>query len=154
MSPNVCMIQRCIREPCGTLERTLGWIHSSHLCYSVLQALVTLLTELRGHLGAVSSQGQEAWDPWAAVSPHRSPAPTDKELTCAVWALWCSPSCPGNFNSHLQRPEASWGDFQRGGPQASRAMARRVCTEVSWNCSSVHGASLPRAVTGCESYLA
>ena len=54
----------------------------------------------------MSSQGQETWDPWAAVSPHRSPATTDKEPTCAAWAMWCSPSCPGNFNSHLQPPEA------------------------------------------------
>ena len=53
--------------------------------------------------------------------------------------------------SHL-RP--SWGDLQRGGPQAAGAMVRKVSTEVSWHCSSVLGASLPRAVTGCESYLA
>ena len=38
MSLNVPTIQRCLRGLRGTLERALGWIHSSHLCYSALQA--------------------------------------------------------------------------------------------------------------------
>ena len=106
MSLNVPTIQGCVRGLYGTLERALGWIHSSHLCYSALQALAPLLTELGRALGAVSSEGQEAWDPWAGVSPHGSPAAIDKEPACAAWALWCSPSCPGNLNSHLQPLEA------------------------------------------------
>ena len=109
MSPNVRMIWGCLWGPCGTLERALVWIHSSHLCYSALQALVPLLTELRGHLGVVFSQGQEAWDPWAAVSPHRITAATDKEPTRAARALWHSASCLGNFESHLEPLEVLLG---------------------------------------------
>ena len=154
MSPNVRMIWGCLWGPCGTLERALGWIRSSHLCYSALQAVVLLLTELRAHLGAVSPQGQEAWDPWAAVSPHRTTAATDKEPTCTAWALWHSASCLGNFESHLEPLEALLGWPSEGWTPGSRSHGRSFPTEVIWHCCSVHGASLQRAVTGCESYLA
>ena len=78
-------------------------------CNSALQALTRLLTELWMALGAVSSEGREAWDPWAGVSPHGSPATIDKEPACAAWALGCSPSCPGTSETHLQSPEPLMG---------------------------------------------
>ena len=99
------MIWGRLRGSCGTLRRALGWIHSSHLCYSALQPLALLLTELQRALGAVSSEGQEAWDAWAGVLPHGSPIAKDKEPACAAWALGYSPSCPGNSETHLQPPE-------------------------------------------------
>ena len=123
-------------------------------CNSALQALTYLLTGLQKALEAVSSKGQEAWDPWAGVPPHRSPAAKDKEPACAAWALWCSPSCTGTSEIHLQPHEPSWGDLQGSGAQAAGVMVRKGSTEVSWHCSSVLGASLPRAVTRYESYLA
>ena len=58
-----------------------------------------------GHWGQCLPKEQEAWDAWAGVPPHRSPAPTDKEPACAAWDLWCSPSCPGTSETHLQPPE-------------------------------------------------
>ena len=125
------MIWGRLRGSCGTLGRALGWIHSSHLCYSALQALAPLLTELGRALGAVSSEGQEAWDPWAGVPHHGSSAATDKEPACAAWALWCSSSCPGTSEALLQPTELQPRDLQRDGPLAAGAMARRGCMEVS-----------------------
>ena len=121
MSLNVPTIQGCVRGLYGTLERALGWMYSSHLCYSALQALAPLLTVLQRALGAVSSEGQEAWDPWAGVSPHGSPAAIDKEAACAAWALWCSPSCPGTSETHLQSPEPLVGWPSERWPPGSRS---------------------------------
>ena len=78
-------------------------------CNSALQALTRLLTELQRALGAVSSEGQEAWDTRTGVPPHRSPSAKDKEPACAAWALGCSPSCPGTSETHLQSPEPLMG---------------------------------------------
>ena len=121
MSLNVPTVWGHLRGSCGTLGRALGWIHSSHLCYSALQALAPLLTELGRALGAVSSEGQEAWDPWAGVSPHGSPATIDKEPACAAWALWCSPSCLGTSETHLQSPEPLMGWPSERWPPGNRS---------------------------------
>ena len=120
MSSNVPMIWGCLRGSCGTLRRALGWIHSSHLCYSALQTLAPLLTELGRALGAVSSEGQVAQHPWAGVPQHGSPA-AQTELACAAWALWCSPSCPGNSEAHLQPPEPLVGWPLEGWSPGSRS---------------------------------
>ena len=106
-------------------------VDCSHLCYSALQALTPLVTGMQKALGAVSSERQKAWDAWAGVSPHGSPAATDKKPGCATWALWCSPSCPGTSETHLQPSEPSWGDLQGSGTQAAGAMVRRGSMEVS-----------------------
>ena len=91
-------------DPVAALEG--HWAGSlAATCNSALQALTYLLTGMQRALGAVSSEGQEAWDPWAGVSPHGSPATIDKKAACAAWALWCSPSCPGTSETHLQSPE-------------------------------------------------
>ena len=96
--------------------------------YSELQALAPLLTELQRALWAASSEEQETWDPWEAVPPLRGPAPTDKEPACVAWAMWCSPYFLGTSEAHLKPPEASWGDIQRGGPQAAGATVRSSST--------------------------
>ena len=121
MSPNVPMIWRRLRGSCGTLRRALGWIHSSHLCYSALQALAPLLTALGRALGAVSSEGQKAQDEWAGVPHHGSSAATDKEPACAAWALWCSSSCPGTSEALLQPPELFVGWPSEGWSSGSRS---------------------------------
>ena len=131
MSLNVPTVQGRLRGSCGTLGRALGWIHSSHLYYSALQTLAPHLTALRRALGAVSSEGQEARDTQARIPPHGSPTAIDKEPACAAWALWCSPSCTGTSEIHLQPPEPSWGDLQGSGAQAAGVMVRKGSTEVS-----------------------
>ena len=120
MSLNVPMVQGRLRGSCGTLGRALGWIHSSHLYYSALQTLAPHLTALRRALGAVSSEGQEARDTQARIPPHGSPTAIDKEPACAAWALWCSPSCPGTSETHLQPPEPLREWPSERGPLGSR----------------------------------
>ena len=80
-----------------------------------------LLTELWRALGTVSSEGQEAWDLWAGDAPHRSPAAPDKEPACAAWDLCCSPSCPGNSETHLQHPEPLIQWPSEGRPPGNRS---------------------------------
>ena len=95
-------------DPVAALEG--HWAGSlAATCNSALQALTYLLTGMQRALGAVSSEGQEAWDTWTGVPPHRSPATKDKEPACAAWALGCSPSWPGTSETHLQLPEPLMG---------------------------------------------
>ena len=93
---------------------------------------------------------------WAVVgfvSPKKSPAPKI-ESACASWAMWCSPSCPGTSATNLQPTEPLVGWPSEWWPPGSRSHGEEGLHEVSWHWSSVLGASLPRAVTRYESYLA
>ena len=149
MSPNVPMIGDVSEDPVAPLK---GHLTGSIVATCVPQHSRSWFLSSRscgGHLGAISSQGQEAWDPWAEVLPPQTKSQHVQPGPCGVYLS--AQETLTHTCSHL-RP--SWGDLQRGGSQAAGAMVRRGCTEVSWHCSSVLGASLPRAVTGCESYLA
>ena len=120
MSPNVPIVRDVSEDPVASLK---GHWAGSMVATGITQHSRPWFLSSQsygGHLGAVSSQGQETWDPWAAVSPHRSYATADKEPTCAAQAMWCSPSCPGNFNSHLQPPEALLGRPSEGWTPGSR----------------------------------
>ena len=139
-------------DPVAPLEG--HWAGSLAATYnSALQALTHLLTGCRGHWGqcllkdrrhGIHGQGSRHTEvlPPKTKSQHVQPGP---------WGVHLPDQEPLRHICSYLSP--SWGDLQGSGTQATGAMARKGSMEVSWHCSSVLGASLPRAVTGCESYL-